>query len=204
MSEIATTGETVYAGPVKDIAEFIQACSFLSDSTGSHILLEMLPQRIVGKDDRQNLLFFAEYPCKLPHLISDYTAGRIFHEEFELRWEKFDSGTQVVYIGKQRALPRLTDDIDILTENTSLLKDCAKITSSYYLFGKRLNDTARKNIGPPAQKGDFAEVRIPRLLRYPVKEQDKEYVKLSIYEYRHKATNERILFRFRKLDEVKE
>ena len=198
MSEIATTGETVYAGPVKDITEFIQACSFLSlsDSIGSLILLEKQPQKIVGKEDRQNLLLFMEYSCPIPN-FNEYTAGRIFHEEFELRWEKISSGVQVVYIGKQQALPLLTEDTDVL-------KGCARANSNYYLFGKRLNDTARENIGQPAQKGDFAEVRIPRLLRYPVKDQDKDYVKLCIYEYRHKMTNERILFRFRKLDEVKE
>jgi hypothetical protein len=198
MSEIATTGETVYAGPVKDITEFIQACSFLSlpDTIGSLVLLEKQPQKIVGKEDRQNLLLFMEYACPVSN-FSEYTAGRIFHEEFELRWEKINSGTQVVYIGKQQALPPLTED-------TNVLKGCVRAISSYYLFGKRLDDRAVKNIGQPAQEGDFAEVRIPRLLRYPVKDKSKDYVKLNVYEYRHKVTNERILFRFRSLAEVKE
>lgn len=197
MSEIATaTDEAVYAGPVADIKEFIEECSFLSDSAGSLILLEMQPQKIVGKEDRQNLLLFAEY--SYPDFnFKEYTAGRIFHEEFELRWEKINSGVQVVYIGKQQALP-------LLTEDANVLKDCVRTNSSYYLFGKRLDDKAVENIGQPAQKGDFAEVRIPRLLRYPVKGKGKDYVKLNVYEYRHNVTNERILFRFQSLAEVKE
>jgi len=197
MSEIAAVDEAVYAGPVVDITEFIQACSFLSDAAGSLILLEMQPQKIVGKEDRQTLLFFAEYPCKLSHQFSEYTAGRIFHEEFELRWEKINSGAQVVYVGKQQALP-------LLTEKKDVLKGSTRATSSYYLFGKRLDDEKVGNIGEPAQKGDFAEVRIPRLLRYPVKENGEDYVKLNVYEYRHSVMNERILFRFRSLTEVKE
>ena len=197
MSEINSADEMVYAGSVVDITKFIQKCSFLSGAAGPLILLERQPHNIVGKEDRQNLLLFAEYPCKLAHLISEYTAGRIFHEEFELRWEKITRGVQVVYIGKQQTLP-------LLTEGTDVLKNCARVNSSYYLFGKRLDDKAWENIGQPAQKGDFAEVRIPRLLRYPVKEKGEDYVKLNVYEYRHKVTKERILFRFRSLVEVKE
>lgn len=195
MSEIDTTDETVYTGAVKDIAQFLQQCAFLSDATGPLLLLlEMQPQQLVAKDDRQNLLLFAEYPCKLPHPIEEYTAGRLFHAEFELRWEKINSGVQVVYIGKQQALP-------LLTEKKDILKGCVKANSSYYLFGKRLTDTAVKNIGYPAQKGDFAEVRIPRLLRYPVKK-GEDYVKLHMYEYQHRVTHKRMFFRFWSLEEV--
>jgi hypothetical protein len=198
MSEKATVDETVYAGPVEDITEFIQTCSFLSlsDSVGSLILLEKQSQKIVEKEDRQNLLLFMEYSCPVSN-FSEYTAGRIFHEEFELRWEKIDSGVQVVYIGKKRVLP-------LLTESADILKDCVRPTSSYYLFGKRLDEKVVESIGKPAQRGDYAEVRIPRLLRYPVKDERQNYVKLNVYEYRHQVTNERILFRFRNLAEVKE
>lgn len=194
MSETDATGETVYTGPVENIATFLKECAFLSDATGSLLLLEMQPQKIVAKKERQNLLFFAEYPCELP--LDEYTSGRIFHTEFELRWEKTSSETQVVYIGKQQALPHLTEKRDVLN-------GCVRASSSYYLFGKRLTDTAAKNIGQPALPGDFAEVRIPRLLRYPVKEKDKNYAKLSVYEYRHGLTNECVLFRFRGIEEVK-
>jgi hypothetical protein len=197
MTEIETVDETVYFNTVEDITNLIEKCSFLSDSIGSLILLEMQPQKLVKKGERENLLYFADYPGELPRLISEYTAGRIFHEEFELRWEKINSKLQVVYIGRKRPVP-------LLIEQPDILKDCVRPTSSYYLFGKRLDDKAVERIGEPAQRGDFAEVRIPRLLRYPVKDEHMNYVKLDVYEYRHKITNERILFRFRKLLEVLE
>lgn len=196
MSEIDATGETVYTGPVENIATFLKECAFLSDATGSLLLLEMQPQKVVPKKDRQNLLFFAEYPCEPPHPFDEYTSGRIFHAEFELRWEKTSGGTQVIYIGKQQALPHLTEKRDALN-------GCVRASSRYYLFGKRLSRTAVNEIGHSAQKGDFAEVRIPRLLRYPVKETDKNYAKLNVYEYRHEVTNECVLFRFRGIEEVK-
>ena len=197
MSEITTVDEIVCANNIEDVTELIEKCSFLSDSTGSLILLEMQPQKMVARGERENLLYFAEYPCKLPRLIGEYTAGHIFHEEFELRWKKSNSKIQVVYIGKKCTVP-------LLEEKTDVLKDCVRPYSSYYLFGKRLDDKAVERIGKPAKKGDFAEVRIPRLLRYPVKDDLKDYVKLNVYEYRHKVTNELLLFRFRNLAEVKE
>jgi hypothetical protein len=197
MTEIASVNETVFANTVDDITELIEKCSFLLDSAGSLILLEMQPQKMVEKGERENLLYFADYPYELPRLISEYTAGRIFQEEFELRWEKINGKIQAVYIGRKRPVP-------LLKEKDDVLKDCVRPTSSYYLFGKRLDDKAVERIGEPAQKGDFAEVRIPRLLRYPVKNERMNYVKLDVYEYRHKETNERVLFRFRKLWEVPE
>jgi len=197
MTEITTVDEIVSANNIEDVTELIEKCSFLSDSAGSLIFLEMQPQKMVGRGERENLLYFADYPCKPPRLISEYTAGRIFHEEFELRWEKSNSKIQAVYIGKRCTVP-------LLEEKADVLKDCVRSASSYYLFGKRLDDKAVERIGEPAQKGDFAEVRIPRLLRYPVKNERMSYVKLDIYEYRHKETNERVLFRFRKLWEVPE
>ncbi len=47
------------------------------------------------------------------------------------------------------------------------LDDCISRDRAYFLFGKRLDQKALDRIGPAAQSGDFAEVRIPRLLRYP-------------------------------------
>jgi hypothetical protein len=197
MTENTTVDEIVCTNIVEDITELIEKCSFLSDSAGSLILLEMQPQKMVERGERETLLYFADYPCDLPRLISEYTTGRIFHEEFELRWEKSNSKIQAVYIGKSRTVP-------LLEEKADVLKDFARSSCSYYLFGKRLDDKAVERIGEPAQRGDYAEVRVPRLLRYPVKDERKDYVKLNVYEYRHRVTNERILFRFRNLAEVKE
>ena len=44
----------------------------------------------------------------------------------------------------------------------------------YYLFGERLKAEDLKKFDKVAQKGDFAVVRIPRILRYPVKRQCQE------------------------------
>jgi hypothetical protein len=67
-----------------------------------------------------------------------------------------------------------------------------KQIKSYYLFGKRLSQSDVEKIG--AKSGDFAEARIPRLLRYPAAnwsgkyEKDKDpqkmsYMQLLVLEY---------------------
>ncbi len=55
-----------------------------------------------------------------------------------------------------------------------------------------------KRIGPPAQEGDFAEVRIPRLLRYPRLSPDAkaDYLQLAVCEYIAPATGTSVAYRF--------
>lgn len=83
------------------------------------------------------------------------------------------------------------------------LDACSAIDRKYYLFGKRLDANFLKDIGQPAQAGDFAEARIPRLLRYPIVT-EKERVQLVACEYSDRESGAGVAFRFKKLVEAEE
>src|SRR5690349_14300853 len=177
--------ELLLAGNTKDLAEVLKAYCVPSD-THMLMLLEMLPQHIVEPYKRQKLLHFAHFD---PDGCADYTSGRVFHKYGELRWEKQDGATQIVYTGHEHYKP----EIDIT--QTMQLDSCKLVSRSYFLFGKRLDDHQLARIGPPAQAGDFAEARIPRLLRYPAPE-DAERVQIVVYEYFDRTAGGKVAFRF--------
>jgi hypothetical protein len=182
--------EKAYAGPIEHISDLIAACQFLENSL---FLAERLPQQtVISKQERQDLLCFRHFDPNIPFDI--YTSGRIFNEDFELRWEKSDDKTAqsvyAVYVGKEQSLPLLKPVRDVRRN---------ELPRYYYLFGTRLEKEELEQIGEPAAEGDFAEVRIPRLLRYPPLDGAKR-VRLGVYEYLKEGTGEVLLFRFSSLE----
>src|SRR5258708_29880057 len=120
--------EIVCTGVVDDLAQLIAACRFPSEAL---FLAEKLPDHVVDSaEERQDLLRFTYFDMDIP--FAEYTSGRIFHSDFELRWEKNDAQkTRVVYVGIERSLPALK------VERGLNLKKNAQ-PQCYYLFGKRL------------------------------------------------------------------
>src|SRR6266699_6176416 len=106
-----TTNETLYTGSVTDIAALVEACHFPPES---YVLVERQPKTIVSDDERQNLLRFVYLKEGIDDEginIAVYTSGRIFHKDFELRWEQDAvtlGKTSVIYLGVERMLPGLT------------------------------------------------------------------------------------------------
>ena len=144
-------------------------------------------------------------------IIEQYTSGRIFNEQLELRWEQQGTYTRVIYLGTDLYASVLRDYKFV--PGDKLLKSLSVQDKSYYLFGQRLRPGDVEAIGLPAEYGDFAEARIPRLLRYPVpydlekarkneaeekkdsKKRVREYVKLSAKEFFNEQ-GEMAFFRF--------
>lgn len=158
-------------------------------------LLERQPTSYIESGERQALLHFA--PCESTFDFTPYTSGRIFHAEGELRWERQADAIRVIYTGQVAYQPefKVTDWFE--------LDACSATDRSYYLFGKRLGADLLANIGQPAQAGDFAEARIPRLLRYPIVT-EKERVQLVVHEYSDRESGAGVAFRFKKLVEAEE
>lgn len=182
--------EKVYTGVVDDLAGLIANCKFQLKEKAL-FLAEKLPQHVVEKEDRQELLRFTFFGTDIP--FADYASGRIFHPDFELRWEKIDDReARVVYVGEERRIEPLQVKHDLKLKKNSEPK-------YYYLFGKRLESEELEMIGKPATEGDFAEVRIPRLLRYPPLDNAKR-VRLGVCEYVHETTGKVELFRFQSLE----
>ena len=154
----AIVTDKIYADQVEDIDALIASYQIPPDA---YVLVEQLPTKVVlNAKERQNLLLFKRFGEIEPEMrLSSYTSGRIFTPEFELRWERQDSMFQVVYIGSECS--------QLLPAAKIVINMASYRETSYYLFGRRLDDNDVAKIGPPAEMGDFAELRIPRLLRYP-------------------------------------
>jgi hypothetical protein len=187
---------------VDDLDSLIHKCQFPSDAL---FLAESLPQHVVvGAKARRDLLRFAQFDVKIP--FATYSSGRIFHRDFELRWEKNNGKFKVVYLGIERELPEL--------EKSGLQLKKLEPLKYYVLFGKRLSEKELELIGIPVNERDFAfaELRIPRLLHYPVKEDNRKRVRLAVREYveekadikepsdKEPITGPVILFRFQGLE----
>lgn len=192
-------GQILLAGTIVEanFASFIQAynkkvASITSPKAPALMLLEEQPHHVIERDARQDLLRF-----ELFNPASDFTrstSGRIFHTMGELRWERSDSALQIVYTGHKDFRP---EQLPVARETP--LDGYIAIDRAYFLFGKRLDEKELFLIGPRAQPGDFVEVRIPRLLRYPRVNmlEGAERVQLVICEYLDPKTSVNVAYRFK-------
>lgn len=219
------TRDFLVTGTIKDIAALIETCDILQDA---YFLAEQLPQRVIEQSERQKLLQFIKVnELKARNASGDqarridvagYGTGRIFCPDFELRWSR-DQRTgkiRAVYLGsrKPEEVGIVFDEISGTSDENGERKppeDPAKLARqkrTYYLFGTTLDtspDGKRlEQMGLSQEDGQryYAEVRIPRLLRYPMPKNtgDKRRVQLVVYEYVDKETGSVRLFRFRKLE----
>jgi len=167
---------------------------------------------VIKPKERQDLLLFEQFDPEMR--FAKFTSGRIFTEQLELRWERQGAKMQVVYLGKSEYASvlkdyRLKDSADeSVKESEKVIPDkLEKRQKFYYLFGERLSPEDAKRIDSDLP-GGFAEVRIPRLLRYPpanwkgpgkepkpAEEQNEPYMQLQVCEYLDNAGNV-VLFRF--------
>ena len=190
--------EILYTGSVDDIAALVAAFEFPAEA---YVLVESMPQHLVK--DRQNLLRLVKLSAlnDLTELV-DFTSGRIFDQGFELRWDRASGKTEVVFLGAKTAYQDTLLVMPGLSPDAGALQNLAAHSRYYYLFGQLLDVGDRQHMGLPAIKGEeyYAEVRIPRLLRYPDLNPDSpqkaQRVQLAVREYSDKNTGQVKLFRF--------
>lgn len=187
--------EALYAGEVtvNDFPQFVIDCGFSHDA---YALVEQLPAWVITRaNERQDLLRFTHFDPAIP--FAAYTSGRIFDEDAEMRWEKQGNMMQVVYLGTKGRVEVLLRYKLQKKDDLATLKPTDK--KKYVLFGERIRSDDLKKIGPAAQTGDFAEVRIPRILRYPVPQNEQRYARLTVREYLDEQSRV-VLFRFQNLE----
>lgn len=190
--------EILYTGSVDDITALVAAFTFPSPS---YLLLESMPPHVVK--DRQNLLRLVSLNGfgNLAEL-KNFTSGRVFGKDFELRWERALGKTRVVFLGA-KAYQETLQAIPELIPDTKALQNLAAHSRHYYLFGQLLATEDREHMSiPPAAPGEeyYAEVRIPRLLHYPDLKPDSPQkalrLQLAVQEYADTNTGQVKLFRF--------
>jgi hypothetical protein len=192
--------------PLDNLWPLIKDCQFPAEA---RVLMEQLPQHIVTRQaERQALLLFEFFDLEIK--FEQYTSGRIFQDAGELRWEKERDQFRIVYAGDEGELSKNVEKLLCkYHENneppSKLFLPTREPHKKYYLFGTRLENDTLEKIGAVAKKGDFAEVRIQRLLRYPLdplkKESTKGPICLIVQEMYDQATGQLALFRFVGLDE---
>ena len=188
--------EILYTGlpSVDKMSQIVAACHFGPDAL---FLAEQLPTHtIVTREERYALLRFSYAKEGTP--CTEYTSGRIFQPDRELRWEKQRDQIRVIYLGpaedniagilEEYRLRSKQETLNALTKNTK--------PTWYSLFGERIKSEDLPYFGKSARPGDFAVVRIPRVLRYPVAINDEPSARLLVCEYHNKATDSVDLFRF--------
>lgn len=192
--------EILYAGPValEKMPHIVAACHFEPEA---RFLAEHIPTHvIISREERQELLRFTYVREGTP--CAEYSSGRIFQEDRELRWERQKETLRVVYLGPTDVN---AEAIFLEYRMEKKEKDLAVLEKSeevkyYALFGERIKEADLRYFGKTAQPGDFAVVRIPRVLRYPVPLDDEPAARLLVCEYRNKATGSVELFRFQKVE----
>jgi hypothetical protein len=198
--------EILYAGPValEKMPQIVAACHFEPEAL---FLAENIPTHlIITQKERQELLCF-KYVGKVMDENGDvpcakYTTGRIFQDDRELRWERQKETLRVVYLGPadnnaeaiflEYGMKNKEEDLAALEKSQEL--------KYYALFGERIKEADLRYFGKTAQPGDFAVVRIPRVLSYPIKPDDEPAARLLVCEYHNKATGSVDLFRFQELE----
>jgi hypothetical protein len=168
-----------------ELAQLLEKCTFLHQGT---FLGEDFPLDLVSEKERDRLIRFIRFDAALTYeMYAQYTSGRIFHADFEVRWQPEGDMVRVLYIGSEQKMPLLE-----VLKYPELEKRVEQ--QSYYLFGERLKNSRTVKIGKPVSAEDFAEARIPRLLHYPIGG-EKRYAQLIMQEYLDKATGQVALYR---------
>jgi hypothetical protein len=192
MAEILYTGLVV----AEKVQKIVASCRFTPEA---FFLAELFPTHFVGTPQaREQLLQCTFFNTQLR--CADYTSGRVFQKDRELRWEKQGEQVRVVYLGAAETEAELVEyQLQRKDDTLNALKPKSEPTY-YYLFGERLRDKDLQKLGKAAQPGDFAVMRIPRTLRYPVRVNDDRYARLAVCEYLEVETNRVVLFRFQGLE----
>ena len=196
MTEILCRGQV----DALNLFQLLAACQELQEPEESLLLTEQLPEHFVDAQERRNMLRFEIYGPEVD--VTAYTSGRLFHNDFELRWEKQDALFRVVYLGSEQKKSRL-DDFN-LVEDTTFRDRLESETleyreKKYYLFGEQIEEEIQEEHTETIHGKSFVELRIPRLLYYPVQSFSR-YVQMVVREYIDKETGRVEYFRFQGLE----
>ena len=181
--------EQICWGTTEKLSTIIQA---LDCSPELLMMLERVPTVFLPDAEQKSGICLQPYDTS--ENLEAWERGRIFHNNFELRWEKQDSVFVIVYIGELTELPM---------PHTESLSEFETQDETYYLWGERMSADNLKAISQPETANLFLELQIPRLLPYPVSNRDgQSRVKISARHYLNAETGDLEFYRFRHLEEI--
>ncbi len=199
--------EVMYSGQMGevDLSQLFAAGQQFQPPGEALLLVEQMPRRVVSARERQDLLRFEIYRPEIDVLA--YTSGRVFQQEYELRWEKLEDGlVQVVYLGTELNKKMLQDYRLKENETFFSLLESQKLQyreKRYHLFGKKLEEKGWPESTKTGSGKIFIEAGIPRILSYPVHDSPQR-VQLIVREYVCQETGQIEYFRFLALQSLLE
>lgn len=137
-------------GSVADVATAIPW------ATPAWMYLERAPQRYLNPQAAANALRFE--PLDSDVSFDEWERGRIFDVRQELRWELSEGEFHIVYCGD--APPAALDEL--------MLELVGTREPAYFLWGQQVQPQDRPTLRLGRAESAFVELRIPRVLRYPV------------------------------------
>ncbi len=181
--------EQICWGKAESLLPIVKALNCPPESL---MMLERVPSSFLSDDEREKGICLRVYDAN--ENFEAWEQGRIFHNDFELRWEKQDGAFSTVYIGAEKTLSM---------PNVKPLSGFEIQDDSYYLWGEKMTADTLTLIAQPETANLFLELQIPRLLSYPVSNRNARFrVKLSVQHYLNLETGELEFYRFRHLEEV--
>ncbi len=177
--------ETFAFGFLPSLASVIKAVPW-SDKTV--MWLETALDHFLNDDEREHGLRFERYQAG--EQFEQWPHGRIFDESAELKWEKEGGEFHVVYCGSFAPPAGMQP-----TANDAIKYE----DSSCYLWGSRIKNEDRIDLRLQPNEAVFAELKIPRILHYPVSAK-AERVKLKVREF-YNVEGALIFTRFAGLEE---
>lgn len=172
-----------------------QAIRLLSWIRPAYMYLERIPELWLSDDDVAAGVRFELFDPQTQ--FAEWERGRVFCPDFELRWEKLDGAYQTVVVGNAPSLHgfSLATEIDLAAASAQ--------TRGYLLWGQRVKDDELSLIGvehvPNGQV--YLELRIPRILRYPMSDQARQ-ARLIVREYANPKSGDLLYYRFAGLEEL--
>lgn len=162
----------------------------------SYMFLEEIPNSWVIAPDMEEGLSLRFFERNLD--FQRWERGRLFCQNWELRWEKQDGLFWCIYIGGAVDLTGFEPALELDLSTAQL------VSGSYYLWGLQVAEDDLDTVGAHPQPNSqvFLEMRVPRLLRYPVSP-DARRVKLVTYEYIDPISGQMIYHRFQAFQEEK-
>lgn len=162
-------------------------------STPALMIVEQIPAGWLDAETRDSGIRFEHFEADQP--IPGQTRGRIFGETFEFRWEPGKDGAAGIRVRSIGAMTHLEGLEPLAGIDMRALEPR---DGRYDLWGERVDDPTL--IGQPSDALIYAELRIPRMLRYPASGRPRR-IRLRVREYVDPTTNVVVLARFSGLEE---
>ncbi len=185
--------EQIYNGVLdENKLQELQDILFPTEEIECFAVLEMVPYGYMEEHTRLEGLQFINY---FPTLKTwEWSRGRIFSPDGELRWEVQQDGCHVYYAGSSK-------DVSSYLEHLSEQFEVSE-PQGFYLWGELLSKDDLKMMGLAGLEAQYLETKIPRLFNYPITSAAKKRCILNMVCFSNPDNLIPQYFRLHSLEEV--